>query len=125
LNLGYFVLDNAPNNDTTLVELAKSLGFDSKLKRLRCAGHILNLIAEQYLFGQDVSEFEKKLSKAGALERRKLWRERHEVGKLHNLVGHVMASGKRTALFEALQPEFNIGIAEGKSWKLVLDGGIR
>jgi len=36
-----------------------------------------------------------------------------------------MASGKRTALFEALQPELNIGVVEGKRWKLVLNKGIR
>jgi hypothetical protein len=36
-----------------------------------------------------------------------------------------MALGKRTALFEALQPELNVGIIEGKSWKLVLNRGIR
>jgi len=49
-NIGFFVLDNATNNDTTLVELAKDLGFDLKERRLRCIGHIINLIAEQYLF---------------------------------------------------------------------------
>jgi hypothetical protein len=36
-----------------------------------------------------------------------------------------MASGKRTDLFLALQNTFNIGVAAGKRWKLVLDGGIR
>ena len=101
-NLGYFVLDNALNNDTTFVELAKTLGFDPKVKRLRCIGHIFNLIAKRYLYGQDVSKFEEQYSKAGALERRKLWRERNEVGKLYNLVVHVIASGKRIELFEAL-----------------------
>jgi hypothetical protein len=54
-NLGYFVLDNATNNDTTLKELAKTMGFDPILKRLRCMGHIINLIAESYIFGQDAS----------------------------------------------------------------------
>jgi hypothetical protein len=58
LNLGYFVLDNALNNDTTLVELTKTLGFDPKLKRLRCISHIFNLIVERYLYGQNVSKFE-------------------------------------------------------------------
>jgi hypothetical protein len=57
-NLGYFVLDNALNNDTTLVELVKTLGFDPKVKRLRYIGYIFNLIAERYLYGQDVSKFE-------------------------------------------------------------------
>jgi hypothetical protein len=124
-NLGYFTLDNAPNNDTTLVELAKVLKFDPKEKRLRCIGHILNLIAESYLFGQDASSFKADFKKAGPLAQRQLWRQRGELGKLHNLVAHVMASGKRTDIFIALQQTENIGIAAGKKWKLVLDRGIR
>jgi hypothetical protein len=54
-NLGYFVLDNTTNNDTTLRELAKTMDFDPILKRLRCIGHIINLIAELYIFRQDTS----------------------------------------------------------------------
>ena len=101
-NFNYFVFNNALNNDITLIELAKTLGFDLKLKRLRCAGHIFNLIAERYLYKQDVSKFEEQYSKAGALERRKLWRERNEVGKLYNLVAYVIALRKCIALFKAL-----------------------
>ena len=41
MNLGWFVLDNASNNDTTLRELAKTMGFNVEEKRLRCMGHIL------------------------------------------------------------------------------------
>lgn len=51
INLGYFVLNNAPNNDTTLDELVKVLKFDRKERRLRCIGHIFNFIVEAYLFG--------------------------------------------------------------------------
>ena len=101
-NLGYFVLDNATNNDTTLVQLGKDLGFDPKEKRLRCIGHILNLIAQEYLFGQDSASFEDEYQAAGALQRRQLWRQRGELGKLHNLVAHIMASGKRIHLFKQL-----------------------
>jgi hypothetical protein len=36
-----------------------------------------------------------------------------------------MASGKRTNLFLSFQRTENIGVAEGRSWKLILDGGIR
>ncbi len=100
--MGYFVLDNAQNNDTTLAELAKKMNFDPKERRLRCIGHILNLIAEAYLYGQDVKSFDKNFKEAGPGERRKLWRRRGELGKLHNLVTHVMASGKRTDIFVAL-----------------------
>jgi hypothetical protein len=119
------VLDNATNNDTTLVELARTMGFDPVQKRLRCIGHILNLIAESYLFGQDTKSFDDDFKAAGLGERRKLWRQRGELGKLHNLIAHVTASGKRTELFTALQANANISIAKGKRWKLVLDGGIR
>ena len=124
-NLGYFVFDSASNNDTTLRELAKSIEFDPAQKRLRCMGHIINLIAEAYLFGQDASTYNEAFKKAGPGERRKLWRQRGELGKLHNLIAHVIASGKRTELFEALQRDANEGIASGRVWKLVLDGGIR
>jgi hypothetical protein len=51
------VLDNTGNNDTTLKELVKTLGFDLAKKRLCCIGYVLNLIAKAYLFRQDVSEF--------------------------------------------------------------------
>ena len=49
-NLGYFVLDNIPNNDTTLIKLIKKINFKPIEKRLRYIGHIINLIAEAYLF---------------------------------------------------------------------------
>ena len=64
-NLGYFVLDNAPNNDTTLIELAKYIHFEPKERRLRYMGHILNLIAKAYLFGQDCTSFEDEYKQAG------------------------------------------------------------
>jgi hypothetical protein len=49
-NLGYFVLDNALNNNTTLIKLRKYMGFNLIKKRLRYIGYILNLIAKAYLF---------------------------------------------------------------------------
>ncbi len=101
------------------------MGFDVEEKRLRCIGHIFNLITEQYLFGQDVKLYEDKQKAAGAPKRRQLWRTREELGKLHNLVVHVMASGKWTELFLELQGDLNTGVAEGKRQRLVLDGGIR
>jgi hypothetical protein len=70
--------------------------FDPKEKQLHCIGHILNLIVKEYLFRQDCSTFEKEFKKAGALKRQALWRQRREIGKLHNLVAHIIASGKRT-----------------------------
>ena len=45
------MLNNASNNNITLVELGKAIGFELKEKRLRYMGHIFNLIAKAYLFG--------------------------------------------------------------------------
>jgi len=67
-NLGYFILNNTLNNDTTLIKLSKTIGFDPKVKQLRYIGHIFNLIAKRYLYRQDVSKFEEEYKKAGVLE---------------------------------------------------------
>ena len=47
--LGWFVLDNATNNDTAMEELSKSIPFNSRKKRLRCAGNMINLAANSFL----------------------------------------------------------------------------
>jgi hypothetical protein len=96
------MLDNTSNNNITLIELSKSIGFDLKAKRLRYIRHILNLIAKAYLYGQDVSDFEQQFNEKGLKGRRELWRSRGELRKLYNLMAHVMASGKRLELFTAL-----------------------
>lgn len=62
-NLGWFVLDNASNNDTALAELAKSLSFDISKKRLRCVGHMINLAADAFLTGGDPADLDKKIRK--------------------------------------------------------------
>jgi hypothetical protein len=55
--LGFFQMDNADNNDTSLVWLntkivsSGGVGFDSKERRLRCFAHILNLAVQALLFG--------------------------------------------------------------------------
>ena len=48
------------------------IGFDLKQKRLRCIGHVINLIAGVYLFGQDKALFDDEYKKASVVDRRKL-----------------------------------------------------
>jgi hypothetical protein len=64
-NFSYFILDNTPNNNTILQELSRQIGFDPKKKRLRYIGHVINLVTETYLFGQNAALFDNKLKKAG------------------------------------------------------------
>jgi hypothetical protein len=70
LNIGYFMMDNAPNNDTMIAELSRGKDdvisrewpnlisdllrnsrsiFDPKKRRLRCMGHILNLACKSQI----------------------------------------------------------------------------
>lgn len=61
VDLVRFVLDNASNYDTALAELPKTISFDPIKRRLRCAGHMINLAAEAFLFGSYPSELNKQL----------------------------------------------------------------
>ena len=56
--IGYFTLDNASNNDTCMQELGLELNFNHKFRRLRCAGHMINLMAKQVLFGKESNVFD-------------------------------------------------------------------
>ena len=56
--LGYFVLDNATNNDTALERLGGDYSFEKTSRRLRCTCHILNLAAQLVIWGRDSDSFE-------------------------------------------------------------------
>jgi hypothetical protein len=47
--IGYFVLDNASNNDTAIASLAQKISFNVTHRRLRCGPHTLNLIGQTLL----------------------------------------------------------------------------
>jgi hypothetical protein len=49
--LGYFVLDNAYNNNTTIATIASKIGFNATERLLRCGPHTLNLIGQMLLWG--------------------------------------------------------------------------
>lgn len=57
-SLGYFVIDNAENNDTMLKHISTefwshhSIDYDPLEHRLRCIGHIINLAVQVFLFGK-------------------------------------------------------------------------
>jgi hypothetical protein len=65
--VGFFVLDNASGNDTAVEILIETLQFDPKVRRLRCVGHILNLVAQQLLFGSDFEKFEGEIARVANL----------------------------------------------------------
>ncbi|KAI2485539.1 hypothetical protein Ptr902_04479 [Pyrenophora tritici-repentis] len=56
--VGYFVLNNASNNDTAVESLAEEFNFTTSERRLRCCCHILNLGAQLVIWGKDRSAYE-------------------------------------------------------------------
>src|SRR6266850_6839217 len=71
--LGYFVLDNVTSNDTCVREILAKLrpDLDPKKRRLRCFGHIVNLAAKAFLFGNDPEAFEAEMMVADVLQQEK------------------------------------------------------
>lgn len=65
--IGAFQMDNASNNDTTLAVLLAQMPslnlsqIDMVSMRLRCFGHIINLVVKALLFGTNTASFEDDL----------------------------------------------------------------
>ena len=124
-----FVGDNASNNDNGLIGgLSQSLGLELSMDvRVRCVGHIINLIVKAALYGEDASTFEKELEQAAPRDQFQLFRKFGVVGKLHNFVRAVLSSNKRREQFINTQKQLAL---EDAVWtfgtlNLRLDGGIR
>jgi len=101
--LGYFTVDNASNNDTALAELAALKGLedvDAPKIRIRCFGHIINLVTRALLYPReehlpediDVDDFDG-------------WKKFGPVGRLHNLVVWIHRSQLATDNLRDLQRE--------------------
>jgi hypothetical protein len=109
--IGYFVADNASNNDTA-VEIVIHTLFPSlppaqrQQRRLRCWGHILNLAAKAFLFGKDGENFDEEILINRMLVREQAelqaWRKKGPIGKLHNVVVFIRRSPQRQETFSEL-----------------------
>jgi hypothetical protein len=92
--LGFFTLDNAPLNDTCLIIFFRAFfptitNDEIQIRRIRCFGHVINLAAKVFLFGNNPDAFEAEDVVLRALERyiekSIAWRKHGPVRKLHNL----------------------------------------
>ncbi|KAJ4175316.1 hypothetical protein NW754_16783 [Fusarium falciforme] len=108
--LGVSICDNAASNDVCLRSLYATLDAsmtraDTEARRMRCFGHILNLVAQAFLYGDDAASFELQSEAYGMLEQveedLEHWRAKGPVGKLHNIVRFIRASPQRTEAFKA------------------------
>lgn len=128
--LGYFITDNASNNATCISALAEEFQFSAKSRWIRCSGHILNLVAQSILFGNDVDALEVELLSTQDEESRHMdvWRRKGPCGKLHNIVKYIKRSPQRIEQFEDIQRRLVSPIrpaGKAEVYKLVDDNDTR
>ena len=128
--IGYFMTDNASNNDTCIKELAQKFNFDPTQRRLRCAGHILNLAARQIIHGKNAEAFEQAVENPKHLiDELNLWRKKGPIGKIHNITVYIMrssASQRREQFHKFQQDELHTmqpekSISEQQHYDLIED----
>lgn len=112
--VGTVLSDNASTNDSCLWYFYRQFEpsfneTDIKARRMRCYGHVLNLVARSFLFGKDADSFELESDINGmrGLEERDLqhWRSKGPIGKLHNLVKFIRSSPQRSEHFKRIAHE--------------------
>jgi hypothetical protein len=116
--IGCLVSDNASNNDACGEELFRQILPDFSVedasdRRIRCYGHILNLVGRAFLYGEDFESFEQESQTYEAMDRidddLRHWRKRGPVGKLHNIVRWVRSSPQRSGFFKSTIKEADDG----------------
>ena len=111
-NLGYFNADNASNNNTLVLCLDNDLmvnGFEwpHQQYRLRCLGHIINLVMQTFLFGKH-PEADMQHKDLPGEEDLKAWKKYGALGKLHAIVTYIYSSPQRRGIFRARSPKLNL-----------------
>lgn len=94
--LGYFVLNNARNNNTAVAALTGEFNFNPEHRRLRCIGHILSRVVKQLIFGATANAMETEhdadFDFNTASDELKKWRKKGPVGRLHDFVSANLAT---------------------------------
>jgi hypothetical protein len=101
--VGYFMLDNATNNDTAVLRIAEQMGLTAAHRRLRCGAHTLNLIGQALLWGNNNNAYNNNSSKL-AVESELLcnWRENGPLGMLLSVINYIKTP-QQLELFEKFQ----------------------
>jgi hypothetical protein len=101
--LGYFVLDNAYNNNTTIAAIASKIGFNATERRLRCGPHTLNLIGQMLLWGEEKESYNNDESeRVNEAENMATWRTNGLLGVLLAVINYIKTP-QQYALFEKFQ----------------------
>ena len=127
-------MNNASSNDTCLRAIWRELRpdwneWDIEERRIRCFGHVINLVAKSFLYGSDADAFETEVTTIKSQERLstelKHWRKRGAIGKLHNIVTYIRKTPQRRDEFASLLTEENRAQDEFKALQVVANNATR
>jgi hypothetical protein len=128
-NIGAVVMDNAVDNDAMMRHLEQHLGQYSGWgdeNRLRCLGHIINLVVKAILFGTHEAKVNKQLEATGVDEGFEIWAKLGPIGKCYNICVYVNRNDERRTEFRHCQTlltgDLELVFSE---LNLIQDGGIR
>jgi len=106
--IGYFTLDNASNNGTAMQHIAQQLSeqgisFNPVERRLRCFGHVINLVVKAFLWETDAEAFQAEITNQQELQQEAeelaTWRRKGPLGKLHNIIVWISRTPQRRDRF--------------------------
>ncbi len=105
--LGAFVLDNAGNNDTAIRYILDEAELhdthEEEHCRLRCLGHIINLAAQDFIFGQNSEKWLREHAaiedNADIEELQRSWISQGVIGHIQNLISLIRSSPQRRPVF--------------------------
>ena len=87
-SFGNAISDNAFENSACLDLLGTELSIDTGERHVRCMCHVIDLVAQEVLFGQDLDAFEESLESLTTEEvELRYWRRKGPIDRLHNLIG--------------------------------------
>lgn len=128
----FFMMDNATNNDAAMTQLGRQLEIPVYGRRLRCGGHVINLVVKAGIHGKGTDLTDEAVEQMAIEESRTLmsehdkdlehWRQKGVVGKLHNIALHVNRSVQRGDKLREIQSN----IEDLHSfYKMILNGATR
>jgi len=143
--VAFFAANNATNNDKALQLLAGELNIDAKTQRLRCLGHVINLVSTAILYSVDADcveevleavktdadvdssatdAFKTSITSSDEATRLAAWRKKDPFGKVYLLIVHIKHSNLRRTFFESKQREA-AATENAELYRVVLNGGVR
>ena len=103
------LLYNASNINTMITALSQQVPSITSHSRLRCTGHVINMVVKVLLYGEGITVFNRIIIRCSDSEAFELWRKFGALGKVHNTVTYIMRSDERQQQFLPLQGDDSEG----------------